>query len=346
LVLPAYDVLLDWLKIGNKKSLPPFYSSIIIVDAPLPIFLSAVMGLQHAMAMVGGLITPPFVIFKFTVAFSDVAAQQYIISAALITCGFCTIINVLHFPIPFSSRLIGRQLYLGSGVLSVMGTSFTFLPIFEISISQMKANGIEGFEAYGKMLGTAMICSLLELFLSLLPIKIIVTLIPPLVSSITVMLIGIALTGTGMKYWGGGVVCADMIWKQHMQTDGKNITQIPGPICTNGDVQLGYGSAEFIGLGFSVMVFLVLLELFGSTFMRNCNVILALIFGYFVAAVSNYQGNPYVQVSSILEAAPITFLWVEWFGLGFYGPAVIPLMIGFLVTTTETIGKFTSFEIS
>ena len=38
---------------------------------------------------------------------------------------------------------------------------------------------------------------------------------PPLVSSITVILIGVALTGTGMKYWGGGVVCADMIWKQH-----------------------------------------------------------------------------------------------------------------------------------
>lgn len=29
--------------------------------------MSVLMGLQHAMAMVGGLITPPLVVFKFTV---------------------------------------------------------------------------------------------------------------------------------------------------------------------------------------------------------------------------------------------------------------------------------------
>lgn len=33
---------------------------------------------------------------------------------------------------------------------------------------------------------------------------------PPLVTAITVTLIGVALTGTGMKYWGGGVVCAEV----------------------------------------------------------------------------------------------------------------------------------------
>ena len=30
-----------------------------------------------------------------------------------------------------------------------------------------------------------------------------------------------------------------------------------------------------------------------------------------------------------------TFLWVETFPLGFYGPAVIPLLIAYLVTTVE-----------
>ena len=56
------------------------------------------------------------------------------------------------------------------------------------------------------MLGTSMVCCLLELFLSLLPVKVITRMFPPLVSAITVILIGVALTGTGMKYWGGGVV--------------------------------------------------------------------------------------------------------------------------------------------
>jgi len=84
-----------------------------------------------------------------------------------------------------------------------MGTSFTFLPIFEIAIRQMKADGIAGEDAYGKMLGTSMVCAILEIVFSLCPGRVIKKIFPPLVSAITVTLIGVALTGTGMKYWGG-----------------------------------------------------------------------------------------------------------------------------------------------
>lgn len=115
------------------------------------------MGLQHAFSMVGGLITVPFVVFKFSVCFGCVDLQQYAIAAALITSGICTILQVSKLPIPGSSKVFGRQMYLGSGVLSVMGTSFTFLPIYEIAIRQMKADGISGTDAYGKMLGTSMV---------------------------------------------------------------------------------------------------------------------------------------------------------------------------------------------
>jgi NCS2 family nucleobase:cation symporter-2 len=34
------------------------------LDEPIPILLALIMGLQHAFAMVGGLITPPLVVFK------------------------------------------------------------------------------------------------------------------------------------------------------------------------------------------------------------------------------------------------------------------------------------------
>lgn len=96
-----------------------------------------------------------------------------------------------------------------------MGTSFTFLPIFQIAIGQMKADGIEGTEAFGKMIGTSAVCALLELVFSVMPSKVLRKTFPPIVSSITVILIGVALTGTGMKYWGGGVVCAEMNWRNH-----------------------------------------------------------------------------------------------------------------------------------
>jgi len=151
------------------------------------------MGLQHAFAMVGGLVTPPLVIFKFSVCFTCLDLQQYAIAAALITSGICSIINITKFAIPFTKPIFGRQLYIGSGVLSVMGTSFTFLPIYEIAISQMKDDGIEGTVAYGKMLGTAMVCGLLELFFSVLPIRFIKRIFPPLVTyvSITVYIVSV-----------------------------------------------------------------------------------------------------------------------------------------------------------
>ncbi len=169
------------------------------------------MGLQHAFAMVGGLITPPLVVTKFSICGFPFCTdlQQYAISAALITSGICTIINILKIPIP------GTKYFIGSGVLSVMGTSFTFLPIFQIAIGQMKADGIEGTEAFGKMIGTSAVCALLELVFSVMPSKVLRKTFPPIVSSITVILIGVALTGTGMKYWGGGVVCAEMNWRNH-----------------------------------------------------------------------------------------------------------------------------------
>ena len=71
--------------------------------------------------MVGGLITVPFVVFKFSVCFTCVELQQYGIAAALITSGVCTIIQVAKLPIPGSAKIFGRQMYVGSGVLSVMG---------------------------------------------------------------------------------------------------------------------------------------------------------------------------------------------------------------------------------
>lgn len=37
------------------------------LDEALPFILSLLMGLQHAFAMVGGIITPPYVVMKFTV---------------------------------------------------------------------------------------------------------------------------------------------------------------------------------------------------------------------------------------------------------------------------------------
>merc|ERR1719408_274742 len=104
------------------------------------------MGLQHCFAMVGGLIVPPFVVMKFSVGFLDLELQQYAIAASLIISGICTIVNCVQIPLGPTGYV------LGTGVLSVIGTSFTFLPIFEGGIALMKADGVDAEDAYGKML--------------------------------------------------------------------------------------------------------------------------------------------------------------------------------------------------
>jgi NCS2 family nucleobase:cation symporter-2 len=75
--------------------------------------------------------------------------------------------------------------------------------------------------------------------------------------------------------------------------------------------------------------------------MKNSNVILALLFGYFVAGVSNYEGLDYVNNDKIAAAPWFDFVWTEWFGLGFYGPALIPVLVAYIVTTVRCLAKDT-----
>ena len=91
----------------------------IIHTRPLPLLLSTVMGLQHAFAMVGGLITPPYVVAKFTIdgfPFSNVELQQYFIVAALITrCVFLSCYMIGYIISSMSNSTVDsapRQWYL------------------------------------------------------------------------------------------------------------------------------------------------------------------------------------------------------------------------------------------
>jgi len=60
---------------------PPFYA----LDAELPLVLAISSGLQHALAMLAGLITPPII---FASALNlDAETSSYMISASLIGCG-------------------------------------------------------------------------------------------------------------------------------------------------------------------------------------------------------------------------------------------------------------------
>ena len=61
-----------------------------------------------------GLITPPLLLSQLS---NDPATQRYLVSTSLIISGFCTLLHVMQFKIPFTNK------YYGSGIVSVCGVS-------------------------------------------------------------------------------------------------------------------------------------------------------------------------------------------------------------------------------
>lgn len=226
---------------------------------------------------------------------------------------------------------------MGTGLLSVVGVSFSFLPIArEIVTSEIRA-GNSGMEAYGAFLGTVMVGAFVEILISLLPTSFIRKAFPPVVTGVCITLIGAGLITTGISYWGGGVFCRT-----------EQFSRVPAfgspQLCTgNGEVVLGYGAPEYVGLGATVIISLILIQMFGSPFMKSTSVIISLFVGYVVAAAATYtspSGEMLSYVTSTkIDAAPwISFPWVTTFPLGFYPAAFIPIVLAFVVSSIETMG--------
>jgi len=288
---------------------PPSYS-----------YLDVIADVHH---QVGGIITPPVLVGLADQSEGKVY-QQALVSYGLIISGICSIMQVVRIKIP------GTKFYVGSGLLSVMGTSFTFLPIAQRSVAAQMSDLDDPKDfptAFGSLLGVFMIGSFVEMAMSFIPPRFLRKIFPPWISGLTIFLIGASLIGSGVKAWGGGTFCAEN----------------PTFGCGVGDSNLTYGSAPYIGLGLFVMSMTIVLELFGSPFLRSCQVAIALLLGYLLAAItSDETGASYVNTDGIENAPAVTFLWVENFSIGFYAPALLPVLIGFVVSGVESIGDLTA----
>lgn len=326
---------------GKVYQPPPFYA----YDETLSLFVSLMIGLQHALTMSTNIITPAILVFNVVMSYfpeiydpalgDEQAANreraldvaQYLVSASLIASGFGTMMQVSSIPIPFTNG----KYQLGTGILSTMGTANQYNAIFPVILFDIMSRGFSIEEAWGKLLGTIMVCVWLEALISFLPNKILQRVCPPYVLGVTVMLIGVQLTGAGIRFWGGGVGCSGN-------------PSATNPCLGNGDVKLGYGSGPYIGLGFSVFLIFLLVEIFGSPFMRNTMVIWGLLGGYAISALASYEGDSFVTTTRMKSSPIFTFLWVETFPIGIHAPAIIPMLFAFLVTSMETMGDVTATE--
>ncbi|KAJ2936298.1 hypothetical protein H1R20_g797, partial [Candolleomyces eurysporus] len=319
----------------KERRLPPFYA----LNDDLPLLVAITSGLQHALAMLAGLITPPII---FASALNlDAPTSAYMISASLIGCGIMSLVQISRFH-------LFKNYYIGTGLITVVGTSFATLSTANAIFNAMYRDGTcpsvtaaDGTitrgpcpDAYGKVLGTSLICSFLEIGMSFASPRVLKRLFPPIVTGTVILMIGASLIGeSGIANWGGG------------SNDCKNrpesgIFQLCPTIFA--PRPLPWGSAEFIGLGFLSFSTILLVERFGSPFMRNISIICGLVVGCIVSGATGYMSS-----STIKSAPAITFLWVHTFKLGVYPPAILPMLAVYVSLAMEAIGDITaSAEVS
>jgi uracil-xanthine permease len=249
---------------------------------------------------------------------------------------------------------IGKTGYqLGTGLISVVGTSFTTLPVAQASFSAIRKHGKFSCaeqgpcpEAFGALLGTIMVCCWLEVAVSFLPPRILRRIFPPLVTGPVVVLIGASLVASGFQDWAGGSgTCYNYARAlSNLELLGiQNISSILSPslgICPSSEYayqKYPWGDARWIGLGFLVFLTIIVIEIFGSPFMRTAEIMIGFLLGLLIASLLNYT-----NMESVRQAPAVTFLWTKTFPIRFYAPAIIPLLIVFIVLATEAMGDVTA----
>ncbi|RUO95401.1 hypothetical protein BC936DRAFT_144140 [Jimgerdemannia flammicorona] len=86
--------------------------------------------------MLSGIVTPPLILGGAGTGHLNLSEdyRNYMISAALIICGFGSALQITRF------KLWNTGYYLGTGLISVVGTSFTIIPLAESVVKSMYKN--------------------------------------------------------------------------------------------------------------------------------------------------------------------------------------------------------------
>lgn len=304
----------------------PFFG----LNDKMPLMLALLLGFQHALSMLAGVITPPLILAPAANLTSE--QQRYLVSTSLIVCGILSSIQITRF------HIWRTPYYIGTGLISVVGTSFATIPVATGALAQMYQTGFcptaaDGTklpcpDGYGAIIGTAAVCALLEVAMAFTPPRILKKVFPPLVTGPTVMLIGVKLVASGFQNWAGGSgACRSRPEEGLFQLCPSN----------SAPHALPWGSAEFIGLGFSVFITIILCERFGAPIMKSTAVVIGLLVGCIIAAACGYFDR------SGIDASPAaSFIWVHTFKLSIYGPIVLPLLAVYMVLAMEAIGDITA----
>ncbi|WP_120513704.1 uracil-xanthine permease family protein [Photobacterium salinisoli] len=282
---------------GQHQEITPPRSSDLIYRLddrpPLPQTLFA--ALQHLLAMFVAVITPSLIICQaLGLPASD---TNTIVSMSLLASGVASFIQI---------RTIGP---VGSGLLSIQGTSFNFLgPIIGAGLA-MKAGGADVTTMMAAIFGTILAASLTEVAISRI-LQHTRRIITPLVSGIVVTLIGLTLIQIGLTSIGGGYAAIE-----------------------NGS----FGSLDKLLLAGIVLGLIVLLNRMKNPYLRVSSIVIAMAAGTLTA-----WGMGMIDSSQLAETSLIAIPDPMQYGLGFDWSLLIPLVIVFAITSLEAIGDITA----
>ncbi|KAI7858313.1 permease family-domain-containing protein [Circinella umbellata] len=307
-------------------------------DDDIPLLVAILMGIQHFLGCVGGLITPTLLISGTgsSALNLDSETRAYMIAASFIVSGITSLVYTSRFQIPRT------RYFIGVGLLEVAGVAFSALPAAQSMVENMYIDGTCQTEllpdgsinylpcpnGFGAILGTQIVGSLLSILFSFVSPRILKRLFPKNVTGIVLLCIGAKLLASAMKNWAGGSGPCMQMPEDGLFALCPNINA-PNPQPWGGPVN--------IALGASVFFTIILIELVGSVFMKNISVVIGLIVGCIIAASIGMFN------SSDIDAAPIgTFLWVKTFKLSVYAPGVIPVLFSQLAIIIDSIGEITA----
>ncbi len=250
------------------------------------------LGIQHILAMFVSNVTPAVIIAGaagFGFGSPDIGPMIYMIQMSMVFAGIATLLQTVSVG-PFGARLP-----------IVQGTSFAFLPVM-IPIVAGK-----GVDAMAILMGGIVAGGIFHFFLGTF-IGRIRNWLPPLVTGLIVLMIGLALISVGIKYAAGGA--ADF----QMAADD-------------------FGGLKNWTMAGTVILVTLILKFFTKGMLSVAAVLIGLIAGYVVAY---FMGE--VNFGNIAKAGDYMIPNPMHFGLQFSIAAVVGMCLMSIISAIETVG--------
>lgn len=283
-----------------------------------PLGKAVPLGIQHVLAMFVSNVTPAIIVAGAAgIGFgSDQGAlgfpdMSYMIQMSMLFAGIATLIQTIGVG-PVGARLP-----------IVQGTSFAFVPIMIPAVAGLGTAGLGGLMTGVLIGGLFHFC--LGFFVGRIRFA-----LPPLITGLIVLMIGLALIKVGIQYAAGGVLKynpAHLIEASKAARVGVDLP--PGPA----DAASAFGTLQYWGPALVVVMVTLAIKFFTRGFLSVAAVFIGIVAGYLVALAMGQVSFANVGKAAIFEL-PMPFKY----GFEINWAIIIGMCFMAVVSAIETVG--------